>query len=229
MNDSTTSTRPQCENTGCGNNNHHPDSNKINILRSVTRNSNAVRNVNGNSAKIKMKKVQKKCKKGSAVKWPSRDRTRVTSFEDYRYTAGTQNQTPVPRKGEMPDGITRSNSIYHSEETFNEPTPDKHILSKLTLPLEMAEKRQIRATTHHSGLRSLPNARPCRHLTRRTDRWQWSGIRWWPPPQNIRFFRHPAAPGNPRRPGNAGPAHKIRPATPYYSANFLNVHHRRLR
>jgi len=68
MNDSTTATRPQCENTGCGNNNHHPASNNINIRRSVTQNSNAVRNVNGNSAKSKMKKEQKKCKKGSAVK-----------------------------------------------------------------------------------------------------------------------------------------------------------------
>ena len=29
------------------------------------------------------------------------------------------------------------------------------------------------------------------------------------------FFRHPAAPGNPRRPDNARPAHNIRPATPY--------------
>ena len=40
-------------------------------------------------------------------------RTRVTSFEDYRYTAGTQNQTPVLRKGEMPDSMTRHNSIYN--------------------------------------------------------------------------------------------------------------------
>ena len=61
-------TRLQGEHTGRGYNNHHPASNKINIRRSVTQNSNAVRNVNGNSAKSKMKKRQKKCKKGSAVK-----------------------------------------------------------------------------------------------------------------------------------------------------------------
>ena len=32
---------------------------------------------------------------------PTEIRTRVTSFKDYRYTAGTQNQTPVLRKGDM--------------------------------------------------------------------------------------------------------------------------------
>jgi len=61
------------------------------------------------------KKGQRRTKKVQKRKAQSCDltgtRTRVTSFEDYRYTAGTQNQTPVLRKGEMPDSMTRHNSI----------------------------------------------------------------------------------------------------------------------
>ena len=65
--------------------------------------------VSRNSSEKKEKKEQKRKAQSSDL---TGIRTRVTSFKDYRYTAGTQNQTPVLRKGEMPDSMTRNNSIY---------------------------------------------------------------------------------------------------------------------
>ena len=76
--------------------------------------------VNRNSANVSSEKRTKKVQKRVAQSCDlTGTRTRATSFKDYRYTAGTQNQTPVLRKGEMPDSITQNNSIYNPEEILN--------------------------------------------------------------------------------------------------------------
>ena len=108
----TTTTKLQGQHTGYATNKHFPDSNKIEFRLSVNQNSANVSSVNRNSANVSSEKRTKKVQKRVAQSCDlTGTRTRVTSFEDYRYTAGTQNQTPVLRKGEMPDSMTRHNSI----------------------------------------------------------------------------------------------------------------------
>jgi len=93
---------------------HSPGSTKIEIRPTVNSNSATV---NSNSATVYIKYFQKRAKKVQKSVAQSCDlagiRTRVTSFEDYRYTAGTLNQTPMQRKGEMPDSMIQNNSIYN--------------------------------------------------------------------------------------------------------------------
>jgi hypothetical protein len=93
---------------------HSPGSTKIQIRPTVNSNSATV---NSNSATVYIKYFQKRAKKVQKSVAQSCDlaeiRTRVTSFADYRYTAGTLNQTPMQRKGEMPDSMIQNNSIYN--------------------------------------------------------------------------------------------------------------------
>ena len=130
----------------------------------------------------------------------------------YGWYAKPQNQTQVPRKGKMPDSITQSNSMYNSVETLNETMDDKHVFVKVAAapgnggPVAVKIYNQLPGST-------IPDEQTTGNGREAID-----GYRH----ETHVFFRRPAAPGNTRRPGNAGLANNIRQATPY--ARSHNVH-----